>query len=641
MAGILGLGGIADDILNNSATLSGITTIESSQTQNATKNQVGGLDGPGGEAILVNGTDSLFNPFTIFRYSNFGSGTSKDNRGSYEFSKHKNLYKSFDILKRADEIKDQLAQRVKDIIQNPSAINIIDWTNVQAARGSDHSGPLYPYPYQLNDFLWCKWYGKIPNNRLLTLRRYPIPIEDNLAISKQKVPLVPIAQAVSWWGEDTSNSLSEILGMTYGFNWKPISTMVEDVQGNELKAEALIDALAIKDETLKQTIKLAIGSIAEQNPFAFSGYDETIKQFTKDSWEKGAYWNRILGPINVIDSTQIRDRGFDFTHDITITFEYNLRSYGNISPKIAMLDLLSNFLSLTYQRANFWGGATRYFQNTGVLLPFVNTSAMEKGDYVNALKELATALGSGIASGGEAIKEFVDQTLTKMDGKSATEQGAVLATSIAGSSAVQNVVASRMASLHQQPLVMRSFLDGRAVGEWHLMVGNPMDPIAVIGNLCLDKTTITFSDELGADDFPTSIKFVVVLKHGRPRAKQDIESMFNLGGGDLGLTALAEPSSSMNSYGEYNSARLANAYGTSVGVDLTGQAAKFKKDLLISSEQAKGKTLTVENEDGTINSQGAEYVAQYFRTSVANKYGVGFGSSPILVDYFTQLKTKD
>jgi hypothetical protein len=158
----------------------------------------------------------------------------------------------------------------------------------------------------------------------------------------------------------------------------------------------------------------------------------------------------------------------------------------------------------------------------------------------------------------------------------------------------------------------------------------------------MKSTTITFSDELGADDFPVSIKFKVTLTHGRPRAKQDIESMFNHGGGGLSMTKLAPTSSEMNSFGEYNTMRLASAYGTDAENNSKFANTQFMKDLSSSIEAAKarsganGTTSTAE-----LTSQEAEGLASYFKTSVANKYGVGFGRSPILVDYFTQLKTKD
>jgi hypothetical protein len=163
------------------------------------------------------------------------------------------------------------------------------------------------------------------------------------------------------------------------------------------------------------------------------------------------------------------------------------------------------------------------------------------------------------------------------------------------------------------------------------MVGNPMDPLAVIGNLCLKSTNITVSDELGADDFPISIQFSVTLTPGRPRAKQDIESIFNHGGGDLSFTPLQPPASTMNSFGEYNSARIQSAYGGGYGDANKAVMDKIKQGLTTSTQN-------------TVNGKGqqsAEALAGYFKTNVANRYGAGFGQSPILVDYFTRLQTKD
>lgn len=56
-------------------------------------------------------------------------------------------------------------------ISNPTVSQIINWAN------SDKWGRT-PYSYQ--DFVFCEWFGKIPNNRLITLRRYHAPTYDNL-----------------------------------------------------------------------------------------------------------------------------------------------------------------------------------------------------------------------------------------------------------------------------------------------------------------------------------------------------------------------------------------------------------------------------------------------------------------------------
>jgi len=165
--------------------------------------------GSSGERLSAAGTDSLFNPFRIFRYSKFGIA---DGSG-YKVDGHKFTYNSNSLLSNSTGNSGAIMENRSN---NPTATSIIEWAN---NRASIKTGPLYPYPYQLNDFLWCRHYGKIPNNRMLTLRRYPIPVEDNLAVDSSKLPLIPIAQAVTWWGGDTGNTLGNIFGMTYGLNW--------------------------------------------------------------------------------------------------------------------------------------------------------------------------------------------------------------------------------------------------------------------------------------------------------------------------------------------------------------------------------------------------------------------------------------
>lgn len=585
-----------------------------------------GTDAP----IKVLGTDSLFNPFYIFRYSKFAEGTSPTNAGTYKLDNHTQVYDSSKLKTILGNFSNLLKSKHAAIVENPTASVIKAWADKKAEL---NTGPTYPYPYSLNDFSWCKWYGKIPNNRLLTLRRYTIPVEDNLAVASEKLPLVPIAQAVTWWGEETGNKLSNILGMTYGFKWKPETANVQDVAGNELNIERAIEAVGIKNPNLAKAIKLMFAN----NPDAFSGRDKILQDSTKEQWgPNGAYSNRLKGPVNIIDNTLLRDVGYDFTHKIALTFEYNLRSYGNINPKVAMLDLITNFLSLTHNKATFWGGSYRYYQQTGALLSGLSSDALDNGDYLKGMEDVTTMLAA-MVQGGSSDLATAFNSLSNDLGESASVEdfSEKLATSFGKSQIGQNLAASRLATLQQKPLLMRAILDGRAVGEWHLMVGNPMDPVAVIGNLCMVSTTMTFSEELGADDFPVSVKFTVNLEPGRPRAKQDIESMFNHGGGDMGFTAIQPPSSAKGSYGEYTTSRLASAHKTSPGSEANTdpEVAKVKADLEKSAKAVAAASGT--------DLAGAEKYANYFKAAVANKYGEGFAKSGILVDYFTKIQTKD
>jgi hypothetical protein len=49
--------------------------------------------------------------------------------------------------------------------------------------------------------------------------------------------------------------------------------------------------------------------------------------------------------------------------------------------------------------------------------------------------------------------------------------------------------------------------------------------------MAVKSTTVTFSDVVGYDDFPTEIKFSVEMEHCKPRDNAGIETMFNGGKG--------------------------------------------------------------------------------------------------------------
>jgi hypothetical protein len=69
---------------------------------------------------------------------------------------------------------------------------------------------------------------------------------------------------------------------------------------------------------------------------------------------------------------------------------------------------------------------------------------------------------------------------------------------------------------------MKALLTGDPVGNWHMTVGNPLNPIMVVGNLICTKMQIEMDDELGPDDFPVNLKVTYTIEHGMPRDKAAI-----------------------------------------------------------------------------------------------------------------------
>jgi hypothetical protein len=156
----------------------------------------------------------------------------------------------------------------------------------------------------------------------------------------------------------------------------------------------------------------------------------------------------------------------------------------------------------------------------------------------------------------------------------------------------------------------------------------------------MDSVKVTFSDSLGMDDFPEEINFKVTLKPGRDRAKQDIESMFNLGGGSMYFSSLPQPSSGFNTFGERNS-QLANRLNTSENqLDEAKQPNPGANSYITNLDSVDGTTPT-QSGAAVISEAEAANLANFYRVKVANAYGEKFAVSAALSDYFLQLKTKD
>jgi hypothetical protein len=98
-------------------------------------------------------------------------------------------------------------------------------------------------------------------------------------------------------------------------------------------------------------------------------------------------------------------------------------------------------------------------------------------------------------------------------------------------------------------------------GNWHLTIGNPMNPIMRIGNLACEGCTCSFNDELGPDDFPTEMTFDVKLKPMMPRDGKAIRRMFNIGKDDYIDKVLGNTSDQVNTYGN----QYKTLYSASIG----------------------------------------------------------------------------
>ena len=393
---------------------------------------------------------------------------------------------------------------------NPSATRIIDATSKTVG-----------YRYTYSDFAMAKYFGKIPNNMMITLRRFAFPTPDDVISPKiggQSTPQPDIARAITWLGEDTGNSLTDILNFSHGYTWKDAEADTSTVTSTSRRGNSSGKAGAFINGN---KLLSAAGNAAQGR----DAYDTAVRNANAgyDAFSE-TYPNHVFGPLNVIKKVAQREQGLNFTQEFTLKFEYELRDLGGANPKIVMLDQLSNILALTYSNAPFWGGDVRYIGGAGVAKPLGDLSKLQSGDY----KGFLTSVVSGITGEKNASGSVSGAFSNIADGiKSFVSEGNVGRT-------LNNMLGGSLMKMFNSPQggqAVNALLTGDPTGQWHVTIGNPLNPIAVIGNLVCTNTAVNFEGAMGVQDFPEKMVVTISLKPGRPRDKADIESMFNSGRG--------------------------------------------------------------------------------------------------------------
>ena len=459
------------------------------------------------------GSQSLMNEHAILTVGNAGKNY-KDNMGA------SNLW-------HGDEFK-YLSPTAKNIIENYNKI--------------------YEFaPYKLEDFLYSKFYGIVPNTHLITLRRFYRPVFDNMQVhiqpgeedftvgegANRKKLHYPIATAVTWFGNETENNLQDLLSFSYGMNWSDLEAQVEKPESGSVDYSGSGSGKGKIGNAMSKAFRAAaIGT--GSNQVSTGGLQEKLNNY--DPYEDGPYKNKVFGPINVIDKTKKRERGLTFEQSFTINFQYTLRSLNSNNPKVVMLDILSNFLSLSFNFAQFWGGANRFFPGSLSNSPIPGGwGAMSKlygGDPAGAAQAIKASLSKTASGISKSISDVVSSLGDVFSGKAGL--GDVLS-KFMGSSGGKNIMDVLLKSMGvgdiNAQMSIPPLLTGDPVGEWHLQVGNPFNPTLMVGNMIIDNVEVSFNNDLSFEGFPTEMTFSVSLKHGRPRDSADIQSMFNRGNG--------------------------------------------------------------------------------------------------------------
>ena len=498
----------------NDATTSGHTTFNESGEQagesiygkTALETRTYKTKDPDKDINMGPGVRSLFNKWSIHDYNNRATGVAGE----------KNAYQNYNKAVTSGN---------DDNILNPTARRIVNYAQ-------DHGG--IGYSYSFGDFASTEHYGQISNEYLITLRRFAYPCGDDLlntmGVDSKGNPIdlgqPDLARVLTWMSPSLGNDMKEVLKFGTSFPWKDVESQIQEVQGNAQKRGKLGEMM--DSSSLGRAVEAGLNgkSAAEAQTIRDkgAGFDPM----------KDTYPNKVFGPLNVIKKVLAREQGLEFDSTFTLTFHYDLRGFTGTSPKVAFMDTLSNILALTYNNAPFWGGAVRYTGSGSVGKPFGDYDKLKNGDYAGFLGSLTTQLKSSM---GAAFDDIGKAASGLLNGKGINALG--------DSKIMDNIIGGGLMKLLNGPqggTVINAFLTGDPTGQWHMTVGNPMNPMMVCGNLALQSSSVEFEGPLGYEGFPSKIKLTVELKPARPRDKGEIESMFNAGRGRVYLQPEVEGS---------------------------------------------------------------------------------------------------
>ena len=463
------------------------------------------------------------------------------------------------------QMKVNLAPQSKNIDLSDCSIDTLVKLSEQRATslvGGTGISELGVAKYRYIDFMFCRDLGKIPNNHLLTLRKFTRPVGDNIntRLPKSDTPYnfnqsMDVGRLVTWFGNG-DNKLEDIIKYNYVATFKPLDSKIQPVDSQEDEESTGIIGKMVNTINPKYNQAMSQGRTGSHNfisqlggrylstsfaNFARGGQYERHEIFTPYDH------NKVYEPKNTIQSTHVYEGKLTFSQEFTIKFSYKLRAYDNINPRAAFLDLIGNILAVTYRSGTFWGGS-RMFRGappnkvgTAKVNAFLDRTFDTLGGIGNNLLSGNLDIGGTLGSIWGAVKQIASDAFntakslalgnTSTKGKSPLQVIGAIVKHTGLWSGVQGMIKNGLG----RPAVyaLDSLLTGDNVGLWHLTIGNPRNPIMSIGNLIIDKSEITQSGPLGLDDFPTDLMVSVSLKHGRPRDSAEIQKMYTKGSGPI------------------------------------------------------------------------------------------------------------
>ena len=413
------------------------------------------------------------------------------------------------------------------LMDSPKArqrIRMSSGCSVKELVAASGTGELGQETYSYSDFMYCKHLGKVSNNYMVTLRRFPLPVDDFIGslgetleerLQKASHNVTSIGCMVTWMGV-SGNDMNSLLKYNFKMPFKEETAEFQDKNVDADQNQGIMNGLfCVFDEKYQKQYQDGFAGEAANKAlshFGISGLgDPPYKNHAKFRDEK----TKVYGPIDSVRTTYLRaDKGLEFNQSLTLVFEYELRSYNGINAKQAMLDLISNILNVTYTSGSFWGGGIKGFGAHQSNI-FANLNIFKaRGGFTNFIDAFSADLQTAKNKMGEITangdwKKMLKNIVNNLGGM---------------------IMSGMLNKLGRpQKAMYNALLSPAPIGFWHVTIGNPKRPIMSIGNMVITNTTVEHTGPLGLDDFPTGLKVTVELSRGKPRDLRDIEKLYMQG----------------------------------------------------------------------------------------------------------------
>jgi hypothetical protein len=390
------------------------------------------------------------------------------------------------------------------------------------------------------DFAYLRDFGVYPNNRLITCRRFPSPVENDLTA----VNMSPISTIVSWIPDDAENFFSFQTSEKWDTHntTEPLKELT-DIFNSIFAKQSGIDVQSELKNTLGGASKLLpIGGVAESLETTVVNY---LLGTENNPGTNFSYDNLAQGNPNFMgESAHRKMNSIQSSISIPVKVVYEMKYIKGVDPTIVFMDLVQNLLRFSSSQSVFYitqqGGKRinsffNKFKNgdwigaLGIILDGI-LYAVEKlaTDVIDLLKETGQAIKDGLVGAGKAVYKAVTgegDSGEKEIQKASTRMRDTL------NNAFTKLSNSALARYRIEFSKIIPAATGASSAPWHLMIGSPKNPFFSSGDMIVENGTVNFGNTLGFNDLPTRIEFSFTIKSARSLGIQEIFDKFNNGSG--------------------------------------------------------------------------------------------------------------